>query len=1016
VRVIPVFLLVLAVLTGHAQRIIPRFETLGVNDGLPHSSVYGIKQDKKGFMWFSTPDGLCRYDGSVLRTFRYIAKSDSDVVNNFIRGDFFEDGSGNIWYSNESGIYKWNVLTEVIEKVRSFAKKEFGASSFQCMYMDAKDKLVILNIIKGIFEFNTITRSLIRYPIPFKINYSQVLFTQSNADDKGNIWLRLLSKNEPYIFFDAKTHLYSIKLSNNPPQSVFFERGRRILAYNDKLVIEDEKKGQVMIKKMVNNKPVNFYSVKHIRDQYHREWLTSRGNGLFYYDEAQGTFQNYYHNNSKLKSLPFDITTCLFIDNGSNLWIGIDGAGVAKLDLKEPMFNLFPLSEGDYPVLKDYFIKCFYEDDDGNIWFGTHSSGLNIYNPKTGRLINYQHKKGDKASLPGNIVSNIFKDKDGNMWIGNSGGLSIFDQAKRAFKTISIAGLPTIFPDLNVFTYKIIQLRNGDLLAATLIGLVRVTRDARGNFKASYFRGDAYLLGCSVDVVEMPDGDIYIASSGNGLYHFVKVNGVYTQRTAYLPGIDLRSLRIDEQDPDWLWIGSGKGLIHFNTQTKNYQVWDEKDKMPNAYVYGALEDEKHNLWISTNKGLCYFDRAKKTFDSYSFLDGLQSNEFNTQSFYKSKTGNFYFGGIKGFNWFKPVTSNKPKIKPLAAITRVEIDGEQYQKTKAYFTDEDIIIPYHKNAINFEFAVLDYTRPEANRVQYILQNWETKPVITYSRSVRYTHLQPGNYVFKIKAANIYGVWSEEQRVYLHIKSPFWRQSWFYICASVLLLAVIIYATYQLSQIKTKRRLRELEHAQAINAERNRISRDMHDEIGSGLTRIALLSELIQTHHAIETTIKSEVNNISAAARKLLESINEIIWALNPQNDTLESLLAYTREQMHQHFQPFKLELKIAFQDVVPVIRLTNEQRRNLYLVTKEALNNVLKHSGARSVGLSCAIAGNHISFMVKDDGIGLTHRQQKVASNGLINMRKRMQDIGGEIDFVDEGNGLTVSYHLIVDSY
>jgi ligand-binding sensor domain-containing protein len=683
VRVFPVFLLFFAVLTGYAQRIIPRFETLGVNDGLPHSSVYGIKQDKAGFMWFSTPDGLCRYDGSVLRTFRYIAKNDTDVVNNFIRGSFFEDKRGNIWYSNESGIFKWNVLTEVIEKVHAFSKKEFGASGFQCMYMDAYNNLTILNVIKGVFVFNTVKGTLKRYPIPFKINYAQVLFTQSNTDNNGNIWLRLLSKNDPYILFNAITHHYSIELIKQPPQSVFFEAHRRILSYDDRLVIQDDKQGETVVKKVINQKPVSFYSVQNLQDQDKREWLTSRGNGLFYYDELNGTFQNYQHNNSKLKSLPFDITTCLYIDKGNNLWIGIDGGGVAKLDLKEPMFNLFPLSEGDYPILKDYFTKCFYEDEAGNIWFGTHSSGLNIYNPKTGRLLNYQYKKGNKQGLPGNIVSSIFKDKDGNMWIGNSGGLSIFDQAKGTFKTIRIAGLPTIFPELNVFTYKIIQLRNGDLLVSTLIGLVRVKKWGN-SFKASYLSNDTYLLGCLVDVVEMPDGGIYTASPGNGLYHFSMVNGVYSKRTAYLPGIDLRSLRVDEQDPDCLWIGSGKGLIHFNTKNKKYQLWNEKDKMPNAYVYGALEDERHNLWISTNKGLCYFDRAKKKFDNYSFLDGLQSNEFNTQSFYKSKTGNFYFGGIKGFNWFKPMANIKPKISPSVAITRVEIDGEQYQKNQSIF--------------------------------------------------------------------------------------------------------------------------------------------------------------------------------------------------------------------------------------------------------------------------------------------------------------------------------------------
>ncbi|MES2108825.1 MAG: two-component regulator propeller domain-containing protein [Bacteroidota bacterium] len=1001
---------VLISLAGWSQRIIPRFETLGINDGLPHSSVYGIYQDKKGFMWFGTPDGLCRYDGNTLCTFKYQAKSNTDIVNNFIRGSFFEDKNGNIWYSNESGIFKWDVLTERIDKLKMFEKAEFQNSGFLSLYMDDNGVLTLLNIIKGVYKFDTRSNKLTLYPFPYKMDFSRFLFAQSNADNEGNVWLQLVGKNGPYIFFDQKANTYGFRLKSAPPQSIFFEKDRRIMSFEDKIVFHNLKTNRdTVIKKTLNGKAVSFYSAQNIRDSYGREWFTSRGSGLFYYNEKTGLFENYHHDNSKLKSLPFDITTCLYIDRGNNLWIGIDGGGVSKLDLKEPKFNLFPLSEGDYPVLKDYFTKCFYEDDSGNIWFGTHNSGMNIYNPLTGALKNFQHKDGDDTTVPGNIVSAFLKDKDGNMWVGSSGGISLFDVKTGKFKTIPIIHQPKIYPKLNVFVFKLLQLHNGDILIATLLGLVRVYKDEHGNYTARFLDKYPYMQGNMMDVAEMPDGSIYTATSGVALYH-AKLDGImYKPIGTYIPGTDLRSVRLDEKDAGWLWIGSGMGLVHFNTVTHKYQVWGGESRLPNTYVYGSLEDEQHNLWISTNKGLSFFNRAEDTFENYSFLDGLQSNEFNTQAFYKSKTGNFYFGGIKGFNWFKPVTREKNRFKPGASITRIEINGAPFLKTTPHFKNQKITVPYNQNDFNIQFAALDYTRPEANKIQYILQNWDSKPVVTYGRSVRYSHLLPGNYIFKLKSANTYGIWSDEEKVYIHITAPYWQRAWFYILAGLIAFGGIVYVTYMLSQVKIKRRLAELEKIQAIDAERNRISRDMHDEIGSGLTHIALLSELIQTHEAAELSIKADVNSISAAARRLLESINEIIWALNPQNDTLESLLAYSREQMQQLFEPFALRLRIDFPDPVTHINLTNEQRRNLYLVTKEALNNVMKHAKATQVELSCVITERVIRFTVKDNGVGLPEKAAKESRNGLKNMRKRMLDIGGDLQLLSEKTGLTVIY-------
>ncbi len=965
-------------------------------------------------MWFGTADGLCRYDGSELQTFKYVGINKQDLVNNFVKGKMLEDKKGNIWYCNQSGIYKWDIVKEVVTRVRAFDNREFNNTDFQSVYLDDNGFIWIFGITQGLVAFNIANGKSVQYPLPYKIDYSKVLLTSSTVDDAGNIWIKIGPKTDGYIFFNNLTHTYSVQLADNPPHAIFFDKGRRILAYEDKLIYTaNENKIATIVPKTIDGEKISFYSFDGISDNYGRLWMTARGNGLFYYDENKKIFRKFHHVNSKIKSLPFDLTTCLFIDRNQNLWIGIDGGGVAKLDLKQPKFNLFPLSEGDFPVLHDYFTKCFYEDEKGRIWFGSQTNGLNIFDPNVQSLINYQHEIDNSNSLPGNMVGSIIKDRENNIWIGSSGGISLFNEKKKSFETITIKNLPVLHPLLNNLVYKIVQLKNGDLLAATIVGIIRIVKDKNGRFEGKYFTNNPHLLSVTTDVVEMPGDMMYATLPGLGLYQYKKDGDGYKMINLFLPGLDLRSVRKDEKAAGYLWIGSGKGLIRFNTKDNSYQLWDESNGMANAYVYGSLEDSSGNLWISTNKGLSFFNRRNNHFENYSYQDGLQSNEFNTQAFYKSNTGNFYFGGIKGFNWFRPGYVNNEIIKPAAAITRIEINDRLFEKDSLYILTHAIRVPYNKNDFSFQFAALDYTRAEANKVQYMLKGWDAGWITTLVKSARYANLPPGNYTLRLKVSNAAGMWSDEVTLRIFIQAPFWQRTWFFILCTLLLLAIIILATYNVSQQKAKRKFRLLEKQIAVDAERDRISADMHDEIGSGITQIALLSELIQTQHKESAELKKDINVIASSARKLVQTMSEIIWALNPQNDTMENLLAYIREQSQLYFESMEVQFDIDFPDVVPDVKLTNAQRRNLYLVTREALNNSMKHSNAAVIKLTLAISGKEYCFKVTDDGKGINDKSNKPGNNGLLNMKKRMEDINGTIEWPACEKGTLVRYCLSV---
>ena len=988
-----------------AQNIIPRFENIGVNDGLSQSSVYSIYQDKKGFMWFGTADGLNRYDGENIRVYKI---SDKKIANsNFIHGNISEDSGGKIWFCNETGLFCYDALTDKL--IRKLIFKRYGWTAG--IFIGKKDIFYIFNPGAGIYAYHISTGQLILTACRLKAPYTNFVSEQLATDYKNTIWIKSPEDKGVFAFNTQTGKLKFIKPAISFYSTFYTGDGRLYnLQSPGKIVVTDTAYNVLdsVIFRVPLNKTLDIQAIR--SDDYNRIWISTYDNGLLCYDNNTRTFVKYLHDNSRIKTLPINILSALCIDRSGNLWIGTDGGGVCKLDLKPPKFNLFPLNEGDYPFLKDYFIKCFYEDKSGRIWLGTHSSGLNIYDPVTRLIKSYDYRQYRSRGLPGSIISSILKDKDGQIWICGSLGITIFDEKTGIFKPVKVINSPQLNEHSN-FVYKLIQLDNGELVGSTSCGLMTIKKTATG-YCCFFDKSKTANIFLVTDVVEMEDRTLWASCPLRGLIHYKKNGDEFDEIEKRFQLIDIRSIHVDEKDRTILWVCTGIGLIEFNTLTQKQNFYDEKNGMANSYLYGILEDEQHNFWMSTNIGLIFFNRQERTFQNYTVKDGLQSNEFNTQAFYKGPSGNMYFGGIRGFNWFNPKTIKAPAFTlPGVAITSIRVDDNPYVKDEQFSKDKTISLNYDKNSISFQFAALDFTRPQANKVKFILEGWDKNWITSVDKNMRYTHLMPAQYVLRVKAANSDGVWSKEERLIIVVNAPFWQKTWFYVCAAVLLLALIVYFTFYVSRQKIKKQLRQLEKQAAIDAERNRISRDMHDEIGSGLTHIALLSELIQTQQKTERTIKNDLGSISIPARKLVESMSEIIWALNPQNDSLENLLSYIREQMQQLFEPFKITLKIDFPDDVPQIKLSNEQRRNLYLVTKEALNNVMKHADANHVKLLLRINIDRLSFEVTDDGHGMNAKTTPLAGNGLKNMRKRMEDIGGTIEWINQEKGLKVIYAL-----
>jgi signal transduction histidine kinase/ligand-binding sensor domain-containing protein len=986
---------------ANAQPIIPRFESLNVNEGLSQSSVYAIRQDKFGFMWFGTADGLNRYDGEEMKVYK-IQNSKLDIESNYIRGYLSEDEGGNIWFSNESGIYCYDHWADKINTIMVFEPELFGRSSLDGIMI--RDSVYwMLNSVLGVVSYDLRSKAFKRYRNEVFDRKANKQPYKPNFDKDGNIWFSFFPSDGLYCF-STKSKLFQHYFPHQTYYGIWFGKGKHYFTGKGKIHIYDSST-KVLSDFVFEMGRDSIVSVAQLfEDRYGRLWGCSPGEGLVYYDPKTKLVRHFRHDNAKSKSLPINIVTCNYVDAQDNLWIGTDGGGVACLDLKPPRFNLFPLNEGDYPFLQDYFTKCFFEDAQKRIWVGMHNNGFSIVDPTTLSVKNYNHFGSEKLS----IVGSVFQDKDKNMWIGHSGGFSIFDEKRNTLKTLKLSPkIPLNY--MNIYVYDLIQLQNGDLMGATQWGLAWI-RKTNGNYSVRTYYEIPDLGSQAISLCQDSLGTIWIASPTAGLLK-VEMREGPTVVLKFFKGVNIRSIHADERDNKVLWLASAKGLIRFNTASKTYVVYSEKDGMANGYIYGILEDKEHNFWMSSNGGLIYFDRSKNIFQNFTVNDGLQSNEFNTGAYYRGTSGTFYFGGIKGFNWFTDLENEYKEVKtrPHVAITDIAINDVSFSKRELFRKQRLIELPYNKNKISFRLAALDFTRPKANRIEYKLEGWDEHWVLSHNKGVNYPNLTPGDYTFKVRAANPYGIWSNEETISIRINAPFWKRWWFYACLVFAFLSVAILVINLINKRKFQRRLQMLEQQRLVDQERNRISKDMHDEIGSGLTHIALMTELIQTQKRADEELRKDVGSISNSARKLVDSMSEIIWALNPHNETLENLLAYIREHALQYFEPFDIHFEISFPDKIPGLKMSNEQRRNLFLVSKEALNNALKHANATEVSFTVLYQKGKLQFSIKDNGGGFDTSKIRRAANGLQNMEKRMSDIGGSFEIKTSGLGTEVNY-------
>jgi ligand-binding sensor domain-containing protein/DNA-binding CsgD family transcriptional regulator len=777
------------------------FDHLSIKHGLAQSGVSDILQDRKGFMWFATQDGLNKYDGVTFTLYQNIARDPRSISHDWIFC-LYEGLQGRLWIgTNGGGLNMFDPETETFTRYIHGPDNPKGISSnfIRDICQDQGGKLWIATAA-GLNRLDPETGKVKRFPadpanpgaLPHDIVYSMCI-----APD-GAIWMghrggfsRLEPGKERFVNYkrmpgDAKG------LSSDYVLAVYVdEDGSVWLGANEHGLDKFDPATQTFTHYSTTSdvgsvaSPISTV----VRDRTGLVWMGTHLNGLIVLDPEANKSRHFKHTAGEPGKLSWNSIRSIYEDRSGMIWIGTAGAGINKADRYKKKFDSFKRKPGSPEHFALYSLHAIYEDPDGILWLASSYGGLNRLDRGAGAMTHHPCQPEGKGGGAVYIRA-IVGDPNKNLWLGTFGrGVCKYDPASKLFQPY----LPD--PD-NIdgnYVKTLIRARDGSLFVGLEFGRFYRFDPASGAF--TRFRHDPdsarTLRSYSIRALyEDRAGDIWIGTSSRGMLKFNRGPKSFTRYKAEAG--NLNSLNdndihaIVEDAAGALWIGtSGGGLNSFDRASGTFNHYTTRDGLANNVVYGILEDENGFLWLSTNKGICRFDPAAKEFKNYDIRDGLQGYEFNGGAYYKSRSGEMFFGGIDGLNMFFPGRIKTNLHKPPIVLTGFKLfhrsvpvgGGSPLQKHISY--TRDVSLSYKDNTLSFEFAALDYTDPARNQYKYKVEGLHEDWIyLGYENRVSLAVLEPGEYVLHVKGSNNDGVWNESgASITFRIRPPFWKTWWF-----------------------------------------------------------------------------------------------------------------------------------------------------------------------------------------------------------------------------------------------
>ncbi|MEO5582840.1 MAG: two-component regulator propeller domain-containing protein, partial [Saprospiraceae bacterium] len=690
----------------------------------------------------------------------------------------------------------------------------------------------------------------------------------------------------------------------------------------------------------------------------------------------------------RLLNYPIDVLKPSFMDYQGNIWF-CKGDSLSTFNLKSRSIR-FLSAQDEINTLRIRLINSAYVDRSGMIWIGSKGYGI--------IKINYQARRFHHTD--NSSVFAITELDDDRIVINSGGNLAkTLDMANGTYTdTFDVQDAKVYFENFNELSFPSIKGRKNRRWFADQQRLAYynvITKETRSfPFPVKQSNKNYSMVS---DLKEDETGRIWTGTM-EGLFCFNPENATWSsyktdpKDNRSLSFNSIFSLCFDPIAPDkYLWIGTnGGGLNRMDITTGKCDRYSIKNGLPNNVVYGILQDNNNNLWMSTNKGLSCFNVLQQTFKNYEDKDGLQSNEFNHNAYLRSKDGILFFGGVHGYNYFNPDEIETNQIAPKIVITDLMIRNKSVSPGQlnsplqyAPYLTKKIILPYRDNMITFEFAALDFIAPDKNQYKYKMENFDQDWVNSGNiHSATYTNLDPGTYTFKANGTNKDGVWGERSASILLTIIPPWYMTWWFRGFVLSLACIGAYGFY-------KYRLNQTLKLMAI---RNRIATDLHDEIGSNLSNIAIFSEVAQQKSDEKQDL---LKKISSYTQTSMDAMNDIVWMVNTRNDRFENIINRMRQLAGEVLEAKGYSVHLTIDERINSFSMNMEERKNFYLIYKEAVNNIAKYARGTEVWISMKVNQDDVTLRIKDNGVGFDTKTIS-SGNGLINLRARTNALKGQL--------------------
>lgn len=876
------------------------FKPVAAEDKLAQAWVTYIYQDFLGFMWIGTSDGLYRYDGYDIRTYRSITGDTLTLAWNNI-SSIYEDSQQRLWISTTKGISSYNrnndyfysysgwpnenfsdiiedqhgnflfgsynglfILSSAsgkLEVVYQFSDSSEHYEGIQQLYL-SDDQQILINGPDGIKLFDIYTRSFSSFILlPQQINGSSV--NSIIQDYHGTYWLSTRDQGLLYVDPLIDNKIRHLDLSENHyliegTVLSLLESSDSLLwigTENNGIVLLNLKKfyhGTMELLQITSNRYSNGLANNSIYSLYEDNqgniWIGTYG-GLNIYNPISSNFQHLRAEESKL-GLNNNIINA-FYEEGERIWIATED-GINIYNPSDGLFSYMIHDPDNENCLSSNAVYAITRDSEGYYWFGTWAGGLNRYNPRNGQFEHFS--AGDRHStISNNNIFSLITDEQGIIWIGTmGGGLNKYDPQKKNF-------------------YHYIH-ESSDPKSISNNWVRQVFLDSRGRLWISTYNS-----------LELMD------RSNNTFFHFL------SDKSNPSAISDNGAIVIFEDSQHNMWFGTETGLNLFNESDLSFSIYSTADGLPSNVINAILEDDQGNLWLSTNNGIVKFFNgitrpSKPVFFTYDIKDGLQGNKFNQRSALKSSDGVMYFGGKNGFNIFHPEAIKSNNIVPPVLITeflvfnKVEIfPGVEEAKIDKHITLADKITLKYKNRVfTINFAALNYIIPEKNQYRCILEGFEDSwNDIGNRRSVTYTNLDPGEYTFKVIASNNSLVWNTEgAALNIIILPPWYRTFWAYLGYFILISAIVLtYRRFIVIRTHLKHEVAieriEKDKLDQVNKMKTRFFTNISHEFRTPLTLILGPLENLLADTNLKPMINQQLNIIQKNARRLLRLINQLL---------------------------------------------------------------------------------------------------------------------------------------------